>query len=556
MDSFCHKKASQLWPWLATSAALVGCAIPAAGQVFLTETQALQVIFGQDVVAKRDSKSLTDAERKKLEASSGLHFPEPAYAFFVVERQGQVAGYALVLDEIGKSEPITFMAGMTPEGKVIDVAVLVFRESRGWEIKEKRFLRQFRGKRVGDPIQIDRDIINYSGATLSSKALARGVKRALLLLQMFHPPGDRHPGTTAGELVRPAPPLALHLRDGGKTDFALYRQARYRMGTVCEMRVWASSATCAMKAFAAGFDEVARLDRMFSNYRDDSELAHVNSTASKTPVEVSREFWDLTRYALRWWKNSKGTFDITVAPLLKSWGFWEGTPHVPAAEEFSQAKARVGAHNVELLPSRRAIRFRRDGVELDFGGLAKGYAAERAARVARETGAVSVLVNLGGSSLCAAEDGEGPAPERENQVGNEPRRSSSLATGEWPVFISGLGRFPESARYLVLSSGWSLSTSASCEQSFRAPDGRILSHIIDPRTGSPIEDPCSATVLARSGLESEIFTKPLLLLDHASRYEFLHRYGNFRWALFQRSHGEATDIWPSTHDCTFLAPVS
>jgi thiamine biosynthesis lipoprotein ApbE/Na+-translocating ferredoxin:NAD+ oxidoreductase RnfG subunit len=514
------------------------------------------VIFGQDVVAKREVKNLTDAERKALEASSSLHFPEPSYTFYVVQKQGKLAGYALVLDEIGKSEPITFMVGMSPEGKVIDVAVMVFRETRGWEVKEKRFLRQFRGKRVGDPIQIDRDIINYSGATLSSRALARGAKRALSLLQRFYPPTDRPQGHGAVEFVRPAPLPALDVRYDGGSELALYRQARYRMGTICEIRLWTASTSSAMQAFEAGFREIARLDRMFSNYRDDSELAHVNGAASKTPVEVSPEFWDLTRYALRWWKRSRGTFDITVAPLLKSWGFWEGTPHMPSPEDLLQTKARVGAQNVELMPSRRAIRFRMAGVELDFGGLAKGYAAERAARLACHANAASVLVNLGGSSLSAAERHERHAPKVQNQVRDRLETPSPLAIGEWPVVISSPGLHSEWTRYLVLQSGWSFSTSASSEQSLRARDGRILSHIIDPRTGLPIEGPCSAAVLARSALHSELLTKPLLLLDAHSRNHFVQRYGKPHWAFVQLAHSSPAEIWQPTNHFVYLTPVS
>jgi hypothetical protein len=186
------------------------------------------------------------------------------------------------------------MVGMTPEGEVLDVAVMVFRESRGWEVKEKRFLRQFHNKRASDPIQIDRDIINYSGATLSSKAIARGVKRALLLLQELYPLAERKAGTTTGDFVLPMRPVGLvPLREARQCS--LYRQARYRMGTICEIRLWAESSNDAETAFAVAFREVDRLDRVFSYYRNDSELAHVNARAAERDFEVSSGFWRLMR---------------------------------------------------------------------------------------------------------------------------------------------------------------------------------------------------------------------------------------------------------------------
>src|SRR5262249_18537372 len=101
-------------------------------------------------------------------------------------RHGKTCGYAAIVEEIGKSEPITFMAGVDPEGRVGEVALMVFRESRGAEGREPRFMRQFKGKQLKDPIRVNQDILNYTGATLSSEAMARGVKKALALVDHFY----------------------------------------------------------------------------------------------------------------------------------------------------------------------------------------------------------------------------------------------------------------------------------------------------------------------------------------------------------------------------------
>jgi thiamine biosynthesis lipoprotein len=539
-------------PWAAASAALLASAIPASGQVFLNEAQALRTIFGDDVVARREAKSLPEIERKKLEASTGLHFPEPSYSFLVVERQSRLVGYALVLDEIGKSEPITTMVGITPDGRVSDVAVMVFRESRGWEVKEKRFLRQFHGKRIGDPIQIDRDIINYSGATLSSKGLARAVKRSLQLFQVFYSGAAPRSGSDSRILVLPEPLRPTEVRRMETGDYSLYRQARYRMGTVCEIRLWAVSTADASAAFSAGFNEIERLDRVFGNYRNDSELAAVNNMAAQGFVEVSPEFWRLIRHAMEWWKGSQETFDITVGPLLKAWGFWEGDPRVPSAGELSQAKARVGADRVELLHARRSIRFKKSGMELDFGGLAKGYAAEATARVALRAGAKSALVNLGGSSMYALVGIRDPSTSPNRQTGGAPH---VLPIGQWPVLLAGTNRTGSDAHYLILSSGWSLTSSASSEQFLGTPAGQILSHVFDPRTGYPAEGPCSAFVLTRSGISGEAIAKPLLLLSDADRHAFARR-SKIRWASVQRPNSSVSYPWEPRRGAVFLAPVS
>jgi FAD:protein FMN transferase len=497
------------WPVLASAATIVSCAVPAAANQYLTEAQALQVIFGADVAIKHETKSLSEDQRKKLESASGLRFRESSYSFSIVERRGKLAGYALILDEIGKSEPITFMVGISPEGKVIDIAIMVFRESRGWEVKESRFLHQFHNKRASDPIQIDRDLINYSGATLSSRAIARGVKRALLLEQEFYPPAHAH---VVGPLVTPlsSPIESLSntpaIREIG--EFSLYRQARYRMGTICEIRVWALCASESKAAFAAGFGEIARLDKVFSNYRPDSELAIVNAEAAKHAVRVSTDFWYLTNEAVKSWKNSNGAFDITVGPLVRAWGFHDGKGYVPTQAKLAEARAKVGSDGLQLKSG--AVRFRKPGTELDFGGLAKGYASERAAQLAVSSGAVSVLVNMGGSSLCAVADKERIAQESELSASGDKLASLRAELSQWPVVMqcpSALGQPSQT----MLSSGWTLSSSGSSEQSFSDPDGRLLSHIIDPRTGWPLEGHRTASVVSRSGIHGEVLTKPLLL---------------------------------------------
>ena len=113
-------------------------------QVFLTEDQALLSLFGNCRIERRE-KALTDEDRQALLKATGLRFPESSFRFLVAERNGATIGYSLVMNEIGKSEPITFMVAMSPEHRVVDVLVMVFRESRGAEIREKRFLRQFQG---------------------------------------------------------------------------------------------------------------------------------------------------------------------------------------------------------------------------------------------------------------------------------------------------------------------------------------------------------------------------------------------------------------------------
>src|SRR5437867_122717 len=334
----------------AVPAGILGFGHASEAQVFLTEDQALRGLFGNCRIERRE-KVLTDEDRQALVKATGLRFPESSFTFLVAEHEGAVNGYSLVINEIGKSEPITFMVVMNPEHRVVDVLVMVFRESRGAEIREKRFLRQFQGKRSGDPIAINNDIVNYSGATLSSKAISRGVKRALGLLNHFYP-ASRSTENLSPAFVLPAPPLPHQI--------GAFRQVRYMMGTLCEIRLCADSSAHASAAASAAFSEIRRLEKIFSAYDPASELSRVNREALRASVPVSADMWKLSRAAVGYAKATGGVVDVTVGPLLKA---------LRRGDNIEEASRRVGIHKVALDAQNRTVRFMAEGLEMDLGGL-------------------------------------------------------------------------------------------------------------------------------------------------------------------------------------------
>lgn len=170
---------------LAFCGLLLGVA-SATAETLLSEQQALKIVFPKSESVIAETKTLTSQQREELQKRSGLRFPEREYKFFLGKSKGESDSYALVMNEIGKHEFITFIVGITSKGEVGDVAVMEYRESRGGEVREQRFLRQFHGKGQKDAIQVNNDIVNYTGATLSSYAIARGVKKALLLADAFY----------------------------------------------------------------------------------------------------------------------------------------------------------------------------------------------------------------------------------------------------------------------------------------------------------------------------------------------------------------------------------
>ena len=155
-------------------------------EVYLTEEQALKILFPKALKVQGEELRLAHEQKTRIEQRIGWKFPETFFRAFRAESNGKVEGYAVIQETIGKHRPITYIVGITPEGKVFAVEILVYRESKGSEVRRKRFNAQYEGKTVQDPIRINKDIINITGATMSVRSVSAGVKRALVLAEEFY----------------------------------------------------------------------------------------------------------------------------------------------------------------------------------------------------------------------------------------------------------------------------------------------------------------------------------------------------------------------------------
>ena len=154
--------------------------------VYLSEEQALKLLFPKSQQVRAEELKLTPEQKARIQERIGWKFPEESFKAFKAENNGKVDGYAVVQETIGKHRPITYIVGVTPDGKVSDIEVLVYRESKGSEVRMKRFNFQYEGKTALDPIRINKDIINITGATMSVRSVSAVVKRALVLVEEFY----------------------------------------------------------------------------------------------------------------------------------------------------------------------------------------------------------------------------------------------------------------------------------------------------------------------------------------------------------------------------------
>jgi Na+-translocating ferredoxin:NAD+ oxidoreductase RnfG subunit len=155
-------------------------------EIYFTEDEAAKVMFPDSGSIRRNTLTLTAEQKEFVEQRIGWKFPETSFTVYIGETQDRIDGYAIVQNTIGKHRPITYMVGVDTEGEVTNFEVLIYRESRGNEIRTKRFNYQYQGKDVRDPIRINRDIINISGATMSVRSASAGVKRVLVLVNEFY----------------------------------------------------------------------------------------------------------------------------------------------------------------------------------------------------------------------------------------------------------------------------------------------------------------------------------------------------------------------------------
>jgi len=142
---------------------------------------------------RQETIKLTSVQKEQVEKLLGSGIREDAYTVWIGEKDDEPAGYAVILDVIGKERPITFMVAVSPEGKVSGLEVLVYRESRGSEIRSKRFMKQFVEKTIAAPLMLGRDVDSISGATLSSRSTAHAAKKALALVNVVYGNGTQKP---------------------------------------------------------------------------------------------------------------------------------------------------------------------------------------------------------------------------------------------------------------------------------------------------------------------------------------------------------------------------
>ena len=498
-------------------------------QAYLTEEQALSLVFPECDEILTDEFVMSPEEKSSLEKLLSRRSYEDGFRVYIGKKKGILQGYAIITEEIGKFHPFTFVVGVGTDGKISNVAVLVYRESRGGEIAKKRFLYQFMGKSFKNPIRINKDIINITGATMSVQCMCAGVRKVLAVVDEYYLSGKRNVSdlkVVSGNAVTSAKdkpieeinksqnaknnetPPSLKGESGGLSEVKLLKQTRMIMGTFAEVTVYSNDEKTAGKAIEGALDEMGRMDRIMSNYKKDSELSRLNRNAVKAPVPCGAELLDVIEKSQYYSELSDGAFDITISPFVALWGFFDEKGHIPPNKEIDRLLPAVSYKNIVISKSvdpkkPSTVFLKNTQTQIDLGAIGKGYAVDKALEIIKNFGIDNACVNLGGNIYVLG---------------------ASAGKNAWKIGVQHPRNKDEILGYLELKNE-ATATSGDYERFFEIKGNRY-SHIINPKTGMPVNGIIAVTIVAPTGTEVDALSTSVFVLGHEKGMELIKKIPN------------------------------
>lgn len=300
-------------------------------------------------------------------------------------------------------------------------------------------------------------------------------------------------------------------------------QTRYLMGTLATISAWGDNEEKALEAINRAFEAMEKVDRLMSNYKPDSELSQINKQAGKQPVKVSPETLEVIKASIYYSQLSDGSFDVTIAPLVKAWGFFKKQGRAPSLEEIQSQRALVDYRQIEIDEERKTIFLRRPLIEIDLGGIAKGYGVDKAIEQLKNAGITVALVDLSGNIYA---------------MGNPPDRS------KWEIGV----RDPKSREGIIGALSLKdkgISTSGNYENYFLI-DGKRYGHLIDPKTGYPADNQMlGVTVVTDSAMAADALPTAIFIMGKEKGKALVERLDNLDAVIISETNLGEAEIWVS-----------
>jgi thiamine biosynthesis lipoprotein len=284
----------------------------------------------------------------------------------------------------------------------------------------------------------------------------------------------------------------------------VFKRSCKLMGNQFEISVVTDNETWGNEKIDVGVSEIQRIERLLTTFSDNSETNLVNSNAGISPVEVSRETFDLIQRSIRLSVITQGAFDITYGSIDKRlWNFDQNMTSLPDKETAKKMVRLINFRNIVLDPEKCAVFLKEKGMRIGFGGIGKGYAAERAKQVMREAGVESGVVNASGDLTTW-----GKQPDGQN----------------WTVGIVNPNEKGEAFSYLSFPN-MAVATSGNYEK-YVVIDGKKYSHTIDPRTGLPVTGIKSVTIITTNAEIADAMATPVIIMGIRTGLDMINQIKN------------------------------
>ncbi len=309
-------------------------------------------------------------------------------------------------------------------------------------------------------------------------------------------------------------------------------EARFpALGTFVEIKVFAADAAQVSNIVEAAEKRTKAIEATLTDYDSESETSALTERAfGETFVPVSNDLWTMLAASDRWNKISSGAFDASLGSLTRQWRAARRTKQPLSQEQRRVAFERSGWRHIELDPSAKAVRFKRDGVRLDFGAIGKGYVVDEIFKLFDDAGLKSCLVNISGNMRFGD-----PPPERKG----------------WRIEISPLEKGQPTLRRLLLCNT-SIATSGDLWQ-FTVIDGERHSHILDPRNGQSVRGPIAATIICPSAADADACATAVCVLGPAAGSELLRNLDQTEALILEHSDASQPVRYVATEGFALLS---
>lgn len=304
------------------------------------------------------------------------------------------------------------------------------------------------------------------------------------------------------------------------------------MGTDFTITLYALDDSTAHNAAMLAFGEIDRLNSLMSDYLYESELNHLSRTSGGgKDVSVSLDLFTVLETAQWISYRTDGLFDVTIGPMSKAWRTLRRTPEpvMPSREVLKKLQNRVGYHHIVINYETEHVELLKPGMELDFGGIAKGYAAEKALEILLKKGISSALIDAGGDVTLG-----NPPPERDS----------------WRVAIPKKISQEETDVIHLDAKNKTVTTSGDLFQ-FILIDGVRYSHILDPKTGLGATGHIQATVISSNGMTADAYASVLTLTTPEEGIRIIESLPDTEAIIFKRVDDDITE-WQSSGASAFI----